>query len=88
MTRKFAAILGAVVDKNYHTLWVHPLCFSSRCLRHPDRGGSQLLAMAVNMQMRENVDPPPTASSSNAMKRSCSDDPDAQLAVRASAKLE
>ena len=36
--RKFAAILGAVVDKNDHTSWVHLLRFSSRCLGYPVHG--------------------------------------------------
>ena len=59
--RKFAAILGAVVDKNDHTSWVRLLRFSSRCLRHPERGGGhQSLASAVNRQLKEEVDPPPT----------------------------
>ena len=86
--RKFAAILGAVVDKNDHTSWLRLLRFSARCLRHPERGGGrQSLASAVNRQLREEVDPPPTVSSSPAMKRPCSDDLDAQLAARVSAKL-
>ena len=85
--RKFAAILGAVVDKNDHTSWMRLLRFSSRCLRHPERGGGRLsLATAVNRQMREEVDPPPTVRPNPAMKRPRSDVPDAQLAARVSAK--
>ena len=86
--RKFAAILGAVVDKNDHTSWVRLLRFSSRCLRHPERGGgrqSRSLASVVNRQLKEEVDPPPTVSPSPASKRPLSDDPDAQLAARARA---
>ena len=65
--RKFAAILGVVVYKNDHTSWMRLLCFSSHCLRHPERGGGrQLLATAVNRQMRE-VDPPPTVRPNPAM---------------------
>ena len=37
--RKFAAILGAVVDKNAYSSWVRLLCFSAHCLRRPERGG-------------------------------------------------
>ena len=86
---KFAAILGAVVDKNDHTSWVRLLRFSSRCLRHPERGGGrQSLASAVNRQLKEEVDPPPTVSLSPATKRPLLGDPDAQLAARVSAKLE
>ena len=67
--RKFAEILGAVVDKNDHTSWTHLLHFSSRCLGHPERGGGrQLLATAVNRQIREEVDPPPTVSPNPVMK--------------------
>ena len=84
---KFAAILGAVVDRNDHTSWTRLLRFSSRCLRHPERGGGRLsLATAVNRQMREEVDPPPTVRPNPAMKRPRSDVPDAQLAARVSAK--
>ena len=87
--KKFAEILGAVVDKNDHTSWTRLLRFSSRCLGHPERGGGrQLLATAVNRQIREEVDPPPTVSPNPMLKRPRSDDPDTQLAARVSAKLE
>ena len=86
---KFAAILGAVVDRNDHTSWTRLLRFSSRCLRHPERGGGrQSLATAVNRQIIEVVDPPPTVSPNPVMKRPRSDDLDAQLAARVSAKLK
>ena len=82
-------ILGVVVDKNDHTSWVRLLGFSARCLRHPVCGGGrQSHTKAVNRQLREEFDPPPTASSCLALKRSRSDDLDAQLAACVLAKLE
>ena len=87
--KEVATILGAVVDKNDHTSWVHLLCFSLRCLRHPEcEGGRQSLALAVNRQLKEEVDQTPTVSSSLATKHPLSDDPDTQLAACVSAKLE
>ena len=62
---------------------------SARCLRCPAWGGCrQSLASAVNRQLREVVDPPPTARSSPVRKHRHTDDLDTQLAVRMSAKLE
>ena len=79
VARKFAAILDAVLDKNDDTSWVHQLCFSSHCLRHPvhRQAGHQSLATAVNRQMREEIDPPPTVSPGPIMKHPHSDDQDA-----------
>ena len=87
--RKLAAILGAFIDKNNNTLWMRLFRFSARCLRCPARGGCrQSLASAVNRQLREEVDPLPTARPSPVRKHRRTDDLDTRLAARVSAKLE
>ena len=87
--RKLAAILGAFIDKNNNTSWVCLFCFSACCLRCPARGGfQQSLASAVNRQLSEEFDPPPTARLSLVRKHHRTDDLDIQLAARMSAKLE
>ena len=87
--RKFASILGAVVEKNDHTSWVCQLRFSSCCLTRPEHGGGrQSLASAVNRQLKEEMDPPSTLRPSLATKRPLSDNPDTLLAARVSEKLE
>ena len=88
--RKFAAILEAVVRKNDHNSWNRLLCFSRRCLRHPDRGECRRsLATAINNQLRDEADPPPALIRSTTRKRFLpADDPTTILAAHVSGKLE
>ena len=89
LRRKLAAIMGAFIDKNNNTLWMRLFRFSARCLRCPTWGGCrQSLASAVNRQLREEVDSPPTAMPSPVRKHRRTDDLDTQLAACMSAKLE
>ena len=80
----------AVVRKNDHISWNRLLCFSRRCLRHPDRGECRRsLATAINNQLRDEADPPPALIRSTTRKRFLpADDPTTILATRVSAKLE
>ena len=86
--KKLAAILDGVVSRNDHASWEHLLLFSTRCFRHPGRGGRRWsLASAVNRQLREEADPPPSLQSRPA--RSLSEDDLAKhLAAQVSEKLE
>ena len=87
--RKLVAMLGTFIDKNNNTSWMCLFRFSACCLRFRARGGfQQSLASAVNRQLREEVDPPPTARPSPVRKHRRTDDLDTQLTTRMSAKLE
>ena len=71
--KKLAAILDGVVSRNDHASWECLLLFSIRCFRHPGRGGRRWsLTSAMNRQLREEADPPPSLQSRPA--RSLSED--------------
>ena len=71
--KKLAAILDGVVSRNDYASWERLLLFSTRCFRHPGRGGRRWsLASAVNRQLCEEADPPPSLQSRPA--RSLSED--------------
>ena len=56
---KLACILDGVTAKNDLVSWDHLFRFPSRCLRTLVRGGHRRsLALVVNQQPREEVDPP------------------------------
>jgi len=86
--KKLASILGGVVSKNDHASWTRLLRFSSRCLRHPGRGGRHWsLASCVNRQLNEEADPQVTVRPRQRGRKAPKDDV-AKLAERVSEKLE
>ena len=87
--KKFAAILDAVVSRNDHASWDRLLRFSSRCLRHPGRGGRRWsLATAVKTQLRDETDPPTTTTTTRPHPKRKESDLGKLLADRVSEKLE
>ena len=84
--KKLAIILNAIVRKNDLSSWERLLRFGTRCLRRPSRGGRNWsLATAINKQLQEEADPPPSARSHNRGSHISQED---SLAARVSVKLE
>ena len=74
---------------NDHASWDRLLRFSSRCFRAPARGGHRWsLAAAINRQLSDEVDYPPTPSRSSLKNFHRPQDPIKSLASRVSLKLE
>ena len=84
--KKLAIILDAIVRKNDLSSWERLLRFGTPRLRRPGRGGRNWsLATAVNKQLQEEADPPPSARSHNRGSHISQED---SLAARVSVKLE